>query len=119
MRVPVQNAPMMAPPDTRVNTNQRYMFFHPALGEESASGEEGVSDRGTSAGSALVLDSTTTLLDIPYGDCFNLEERWIVKASFKEAEGCAGQWGCIFQIFGDVQVQKLFQPCCPIPHAVV
>jgi len=58
-RHPIKGSPI-GPPSTRANKTQRWQTF---------------------AGVGSVMDTVTVLEDIPYGDCFEVEERWVVTST--------------------------------------
>ena len=71
IRAPVTGAPMMAPDSTRVFKTQRKQWH--GMGNDQV----------------LVFDTSQSMSDIPYGDYFTIEERWIVRPmSDGEWKGC-------------------------------
>ena len=57
-RTPIVGSPI-GPPSTRATKTQRWRCFGPLHGS--------------------VLDTVTVLEDIPFGDCFEVDERWVVR----------------------------------------
>lgn len=61
IRAPVTGAPMLAPDSTRVFKTQRKKWIS-----------------GSTPHEVLILDTSQSMSDIPYGDYFTIEERWLV-----------------------------------------
>jgi hypothetical protein len=87
IRAPVTGAPMLAPDSTRVFKTQRKQFH------------------GTGDDQVLVFDTSQSMSDIPYGDYFILEERWIVRPYADSSGG--QQWkGCEFIASANIKFHK-------------
>ena len=83
IRAKVQGAPILAPDTTRVFKTQRRQWH--------GSGEHEV----------LVIDTSMSMSDIPYGDYFSIEERWILTPL------TSGTWtGCKLQCSAHVKFAK-------------
>ena len=83
IRAPVTGAPMLAPDSTRVFKTQRKQWH------------------GMGDNQVLVFDTSQSMSDIPYGDYFTIEERWIVRPM------CDGKWkGCEFVATVELKFHK-------------
>ena len=89
IRAPVTGAPMLAPDSTRVFKTQRKQWY------------------GTSNDQVLVFDTSQSMSDIPYGDYFTVEERWIIRPYNDTTDKGGRQWkGCEFIASVEIKFHK-------------